>query len=262
MSNFPWGGTTLFDGKLFTASNLPMNYLPVLLNLQFTEPFIVLWYLGIGFFIWQLLRKEIRVDLILYIGLGFLFPMIGMIILSPPLYENFRQLLFLLPAMFLFSAFTLEFLFAKIQQHWLRFATILLIIIPGLISLAKLHPYQYIYYNSFIGGVEGAFRRYELDYWYTSYGELASWANENAEVGATIVARVAHQLIRHQIRVDLTVEKIGSSSFDRNDDYDYAILTTRWNTDEHYPDAEIIAVVERDGGILAVLKDIKEHEIE
>jgi len=262
MADFPWGGTTLFNGRLYTVSNLPMNYLPVLLNLQFTEPFVVLWYLGVGFFIWRLLRKEIRVDLILYIGLGFLFPMIGMIILRSPLYENFRQLLFLLPAMFILGAFTLDFWFAKIQKYWLRFATILFIIIPGLISLVKLHPYQYIYYNSFIGGVQGAFRRYELDYWYTSLGELSSWVNENVEEEATIVARVGHRLITHQLRANFTVEKIGSSSFDPNDDYDYAILTTRWNTDEYYPDAEIIAVVERDGGILAVLKDIKGHELE
>jgi hypothetical protein len=194
--------------------------------------------------------------------LGFLLPLIGFIVFRPPLYGNFRQLLFLVPAMFIFGAFVVEALFAKIRQYWLRLSMIVLLVLPGLISLMNLHPYQYIYYNSLVGGVEGAFRRFELDYWYTSYSELTSWVNENAEEGATVVARVAHILILHQIRPDLSVKKIGSSKFDINEDYDYAILTTRWNSDRYYPDAETISVVELDGVILGVVKDIKGEKFE
>jgi hypothetical protein len=262
MSNFPWSGTALFNGKLYTAASLPVTYLPVLMNLQFTETFMVIWYVGFGFFIWQLFRKEVKVDLFLYVGLGFLLPFVGFLVFRPPLYENFRQLLFLLPAMVLFGAFFVDVLFSKIQHYWLRLAMIVLIILPGMISLVRLHPYQYIYYNSFIGGVEGAFRNFELDYWYTSLGELAAWANENVEEDATIVARVGHRLITHQIRSDITVMKIGGSTFDMKEEYDYAILTTRWSTDKYYPDAEIITFVERDGGILGVLKYIKGHKLE
>jgi hypothetical protein len=32
-------------------------------------------------------------------------------------------------------------------------------------TMAVLHPHQYIYYNLLAGGVRGADRRYELDYW-------------------------------------------------------------------------------------------------
>ena len=47
-----------------------------------------------------------------------------------------------------------------------------------------LHPYQYIYYNSFVGGVHGAFHNYELDYWGTSYYEAAEYVNQVASPGA------------------------------------------------------------------------------
>jgi hypothetical protein len=216
----------------------------------------------LGVFIWQLFTQKIKVDLILYVGLGFLIPFLGFVFLRPPLYENFRQLLFLIPAMFLIGAFSLEILFAKIQRNWLRRLIVILFVIPSLIFLVKLHPYQYIYYNSLIGGVDGAFRRFELDYWYTSYSEFTSWVNENADDGAVIVARVAHKLIIPQVRPDLQVVKIGSSAFEDDESYDYAILTTRWNADKYYPQAEIIDSVEREGGILGVLKRINGEALE
>ena len=257
MSDFPWQGEVLFNGEFYKAADIPMTYLPVLLNLQFTEIFMILWYLGFGIFVWHLIRKDVRADLILYIGLGFLLPIIYLIVSRSPLYDNFRQILFLLPASFIFGAFSLEVIFKKIKKQWLRLSLIILIIIPGLISLVRLHPYQYIYYNSFVGGVEGAFRRFELDYWFTSSNELTAWVNENADSGAKIVVNDAPYFIDQQLRSDLSVRKIQMAEINVKRDYDYAILTTRWNADEYYPDAEIITIVEREGGILGVLKDIK-----
>ena len=32
-------------------------------------------------------------------------------------------------------------------------------------SLVRLHPYEYMFYNQLVGGLEGAARRYEMDYW-------------------------------------------------------------------------------------------------
>ena len=31
--------------------------------------------------------------------------------------------------------------------------------------LVRLHPYEYMFYNPLVGGLEGAARRYEMDYW-------------------------------------------------------------------------------------------------
>jgi hypothetical protein len=37
--------------------------------------------------------------------------------------------------------------------------------------MAMLHPDQYVYYNAFVGGVEGAQHKFKLDYWANSYAE-------------------------------------------------------------------------------------------
>ena len=37
--------------------------------------------------------------------------------------------------------------------------------------LVRLHPYESLSYNALVGGLEGAFRRYDMDYWFNSMPE-------------------------------------------------------------------------------------------
>jgi hypothetical protein len=41
--------------------------------------------------------------------------------------------------------------------------------------MARLHPYEYIYYNRLVGGVTQAYRDYETDYWGTAFSEAGKW---------------------------------------------------------------------------------------
>ena len=117
-ANYP--GQVLFNGHFYGASDLPRLYLPILLSIQFTEPLLLGIYVGLGILGWQLLRGRLRTDLLLYVGLGFAFPLLGLILLNSPLYHNFRQALFLIPAMFILAAFSLELVFSKMTQSWAR----------------------------------------------------------------------------------------------------------------------------------------------
>ncbi|GAG07352.1 unnamed protein product [marine sediment metagenome] len=42
-------------------------------------------------------------------------------------------------------------------------------------------PYQYVYFNEFVGGTKGAANKYEVDYWGASYKEVVSWLNNNID---------------------------------------------------------------------------------
>ena len=52
--------------------------------------------------------------------------------------------------------------------------------------MAMLHPDQYVYYNAFVGGVDGAQRKFKLDYWANSYAEAVQGLEDylRAEYGA------------------------------------------------------------------------------
>jgi hypothetical protein len=45
-------------------------------------------------------------------------------------------------------------------------------------------------------------------------------------------------------------------------DFEYAALTSRWDTDERiFPDADIVMSVERDGVVFSVLKYVKDRAL-
>jgi hypothetical protein len=42
-------------------------------------------------------------------------------------------------------------------------------------GIIKLHPYEYAYYNQFVGGTGQAAKRFETDYWNTCYKEAMEY---------------------------------------------------------------------------------------
>jgi hypothetical protein len=86
---------------------------------------------------------------------------------------------------FIFIGFTFEYIFEKINfltgtksSAWLHVALLITLLAPGIVGIVQLHPYEYSYYNSFIGGTNGAFRRYETEYWLTCYKEAVEQLNQ------------------------------------------------------------------------------------
>jgi hypothetical protein len=259
LANFPnYPGRVLFNGQLYGSSALPRSYLPVLLNIQFTEPFLLSFYPGLGIFVWQLLRGRLRADLLLYITLGFAFPLFGLILLNSPLYNNFRQALFVIPGMFMLAALAIEQVFSKIAQNWTRVLLIMAIALPGVYSTMKLYPYEYVYYNSLVGGQAGALKRYELDYWRISLREMALELNKVAQPGSIIVVTRSAGLFARYARPDLIVDKPINSILDLDHGYDYIIQVTRGEIGPMYPDINNLVIIERDGAVLATAKDVRD----
>ena len=254
-SQFP--GRVLFNGRLYGASELPRSYLPVLLSIQFTEPAILCMYVGLGLLLWQLLHSRIRMDLLLYISLGFVLPLFALILLRSPLYHNFRQALFLIPALFMIAAFALELILNKISQNWLRVLLIAVIAFPGIYSTAKLYPYEYVYYNSLVGGPAGAAHRYELDYWRISLREMALELNKVAAPESLIVVTRSAGLLARYTRPDLIVDKPINSILDLDHGYDYIVHVARGEGGDLYPDVKSLITIERDGAVLVTAKYVR-----
>jgi 4-amino-4-deoxy-L-arabinose transferase-like glycosyltransferase len=257
-SNFPhYPGRVLFDGQLYSARELPGSYLPVLLNIQLTEPLLLCVYIGLSVLVWRLLRGRLRMDLLLFISLGFVLPFFGLILLNSTLYNNFRQTLFLVPALVMIAAFALELLFSKLRQNWVRVLLIGAMALPGVYSSAKLYPYEYVYYNSLVGGPAGAATRYELDYWRISLREMALELNKVAAPGSLIVVTRSAGLLARYTRPDLVVDKPINSILDLEHGYDYIVQVTRTARGDLYPEVSNLIVVERAGTVLATAKDVK-----
>jgi hypothetical protein len=266
MSSFDWPGHILFNGAYFTAGSLPISYLPVLLNIQLTEFLILLIYVGFVIFLWNMIYKHIRLDLLLVIVLGALMPLAGLIIFRVKMYDNFRQFLFIIPPLILLAGLALDKIFSVIKSHGLRVIILLVLIAPGPYAIVRLHPYEYIYYNALVGGTRGARGNYELDYWATSYREAALSLNENAPSGARVAVFGPVEIVNPYTRPDIQLN-IGAVARKlketQNVVFNYAIVLSRKSTAEDAcRNAKTIKTVERDGALLMVLKEIPPGQTE
>jgi hypothetical protein len=116
----------------------------------------------------------------------------------------------------------------------------------------QLHPYQYIYYNEFVGGVEGAFRKYELDYWLISYMHAAEWIDENLPPGSSILIWGGERRVENFIANEfeyINPNHVDPEEYNRTD---YVLVTTEFHLDQiHHADGQVLFSVIRDNVPLA-----------
>jgi hypothetical protein len=250
MAEYPWKGEVLFNGVMYTSTDIPRSYLPVLLGIQLTEPVWFLFALGFAAVVYESFKKrQEKIVLLVLTVVWFILPFLGFVITRSPLYDNFRQVFFILPPVFMMAGAAFE----KIKRPILQGALVGLLLLPGVIDGARLHPYEYIYYNRFIGGVQGVFRKYELDYWGTSYREAANYLNEAAPANANIWADGPVHILQLYARPDLKIYSTYEAA--RASHYEFVVVTTRYNLDlQVYPGAKVIHGIERDGSLLTVIK--------
>ena len=246
MASYPWYGEVLFNGGKYLANDLPYSYLPILFAIQLTEPVWILAVIGLVLIFKDLDQKRDQLVLTL---LWFLLPTLLFIFLRVSLYDNFRQVLFVLPPVFLLAGIALE----QIKQVQWQAVALGIILIPGLIAIITLHPYQYIYYNSFVGGAGNVQGRFETDYWLTSYREAAEYLNENAPPNSIIWVEGPGNLYSIFAKEEQNV--YSWSRLEAPEPFDYIVVTTRYDFDKtFYPDAGIIHTISRGGADLAVIK--------
>jgi hypothetical protein len=249
MSRHPWPGMVLFNGAAYRADDLPVSYMPLLLAIQLTEPIWVLFFVGLAAAIFGFATKMEPRELLAFTLVWFALPLATLMLLRPTLYDNFRQSLFLLPPIF----FTAGLAFDLVQKPVLQAALIALVALPGVMASASLHPYEYVYYNQFIGGVGEAMDRFELEYWATSYREAAREANRIAPANADVWVDGPAHLFTRFARPDLHI--YSPQEPERADRYDIVVTLARYDLEKtSFPDAPIVYRVTREDAVFAVIR--------
>lgn len=250
MSQHPWPSKVLFNGISYPANNLPASYMPLLLAIQMTEPVWVLFFVGLVAALSGFIKKRIETRELLAVTLAwFVLPLITFVLLRPTLYDNFRQTFFILPPIFFMAGLA----FDLVQKPLLRGVLIALVALPGLLASARLHPYEYVYYNQFIGGVREAVDRFELEYWATSYREAAQEANRIAPANANIWVDGPAHVFNRFARPDFHI--YSPQEPERADHYDIVVTLARYDLEKtSFPQAPIVYRVTREGAVFAVIR--------
>jgi hypothetical protein len=172
---------------------------------------------------------------------------------KPSVYDGFRHFLFITPPVFVFAGFSLQWLWEKLKPA-LWSAAISLLLLPGLIGIVHLHPYEYSYYNLLTGGVGGAFRVYETEYWLTCYKEALEWTRAN-EPGTTLHIQREFPLAKYYGR-GLRLKDLGQETESEVQPGDLLLFQTRADLDlrSNYRKLPAEHVISRDGAEFCILK--------
>jgi len=175
--NFPF--YTLFDGQFVPATDLPWTYLPTYIALALPElilvlllcvPIAALVALWRGAF--RLSREQALAAFV--IGIGIVFPVAYAISIRAVLFDGMRHFIFVLPLIAVVAAVAADRALSWLARFRYRRPVWVVLALYGcahISIMAMLHPDQYVYYNAFVGGVEGAQHKFKLDYWANSYAE-------------------------------------------------------------------------------------------
>jgi hypothetical protein len=258
MSDNPTGLSVLFGGDVYRASELPRRYLPFLLGTTLTEPVWILFITGVVAGYWKLLhdRSKQKASNLLTASLTLAwFAILVLYVLSrrPAMYDGIRHFLFIVPPIFIFSGFTFDYILDYFSAHaipsWLYAGLVLLLLLPGILGIIRLHPYEYSYYNSFIGGTGGAFRNYETDYWLTCYKEAVQNLNSSLSGPANLFVHREAYIAEYYARQGIAVRDQRDAG-GQIQSGDYVLVNSRTNEDRRImKDLLPVLQIKRDGAL-------------
>jgi len=185
---------TLFDGRYFPATDLPWAYLPTYIALALPELVLLLLaaaplYAAVAFWRRPAARRRDIVLTRFMLGFAIVFPVAYAAAIKAVLFDGMRHFIFVLPPIACAAALVADRMFRRLRRARWRgwiYGALALYGAAHVSIMVMLHPDQYVYYNGFIGGVEGAAGLFKLDYWANSYAEAVGALEDHlrAEYGA------------------------------------------------------------------------------
>jgi hypothetical protein len=193
------------------------------------------------------------------VAFGIVFPVAWAVGIKAVLFDGMRHFMFVLPLIACLTAVAADRALDRLARWWVRpyvWAALALYGVGHVTEMAMLHPDEYVYYNGFIGGVEGAQGLFKLDYWANSYAEAVQGLEDylREEYGA--------DFMDHDFKVAVCGPPISAAYYfpsnfifatDRRS-ADFFIAFTKDNCDRLLRGKEIYRV-ERMGTLLSLVLD-------
>jgi hypothetical protein len=268
-SEFHYPVHTIVDGQVYVMANVPRLYVPIYILIRM--PLLALFgaALAMAGVLWPRLAagstQQARRDIALA-SLTLIFPLLCQVIWHGPAFAGLRHFLFVVPALAVLAGIGLHGAMTALATRgrlvaYGGIAVVSVCFSWNAVTLIRLHPYEYLFYNPVVGGLEGASRRYDLDYWFGSMPEAVSQLetylrrSEPVEPGRPPqVYSVAVCGERLPFEKAVTLPQLRWDFKSRWEESEFFIAPTHMNCDTIL-DGKIIGTVKRLGTAIAYVKD-------
>lgn len=262
-AHFHYEIRTIVAGEIYRMAEVPWWYVPFYLLIKVPLVVYAGAFCAIAASAWALFRCGPSGLTRRHVETAFLsfvvaFPVVCESLAEGPAFTGMRHFMFVLPPLAVLTGVGFDAVLKALSpRRWLAASTagvLALVFAWNANVLVRLHPYEYMFYNPLVGGLQGAERRYEMDYWVNMMPEAVGALQHYLGLAQEKSPRV--------YTVGVCGEKF---SFDNYADKrlqaspgwleaDFFIAPTQMNCDR-LVDGRVIANIRRSGALIGVVKD-------
>jgi hypothetical protein len=268
-SEFHYGIRTVFAGKTYDMADVPRLYIPVYMLIRL--PMMTLFGAAVAMLSVLLPRRAAgsmpgqRRD-IGFLSLTVIFPLACQVISHGPAFTGLRHFLFVIPALAALAGIGLDQILTVLatrgrlpEAAGAAIGAACFLWTAG--TLVRLHPDEYLFYNPAVGGLHGASRRYDLDYWFNSMpeaiGKLEAYLRHSPADGSNWQNQVYSVAVcgdRLSFEKTVKLPQLRYDFMPTWEQSDFFIAPTQMNCDRDL-DGKVVGTVERLGVVIATIKD-------
>lgn len=188
----PW--REMFEGRPILVPDMPRSYVPTLFSVQMPELFLALTLAGAaGALVAVFAGRDApaRRARLIVVLMAALFPILLVVTTRPVVYNGIRHFVFISPALAILGSLAAGWAWERLgtlaragrgraARGVLAAVFAVGILLPAA-SFYQLHPYEYTYYNHFVGGIRGAEKMFMLDYWGLAFKQATEELDEYVE---------------------------------------------------------------------------------
>jgi hypothetical protein len=259
----PW--RELFEGKLIWVPEMPVTYLPHLFALKLPIVMLALGSVGLAYIIATLARGGIPLNrraALLALALAFLLPVVLAIISHPAFYNGLRHFIFLVPPFAAAGGLGFGWLFERARVYGKGGVAALCVLFAAgvavpVVEMVRLHPYEYVSFNAFAGGVQKAQHNFMLDYWGVAFKQAAEGLRARLKASADVPPRGRRWIVAI-CGPQATAQQVLGPQFEttfNEKQADFAMAVGAYYCE--YLKAPIMVNIEREGVIFARVYDLR-----
>ncbi|MDP8298792.1 MAG: tetratricopeptide repeat protein [Candidatus Tantalella remota] len=249
MSQYPTSDwlKVLYNGRYLSSKNVPWHYFSVWMVITTPILYVVFAIIGCGMSVVALVSAPAefyckRRDDIIFLA-WFIVPVIAVIVLGSTLYDGWRQMFFVYPAILVFSIIGTRSTFRLVagSSKGTRYKMVIVlyafVIICGVAGPIRFmivhHPHHNVYFNRLAGkNMAQIKQRFDLDYWGLSYREALEYIVEK-DGAESIKIRVANPPGYFNADMLEAEDRARLVFVTRIADADYFLTNYRFHEEEH-----------------------------
>jgi hypothetical protein len=174
-AKFQYPVKTLLFGETYLMADVPRQYVPVYLAIKL--PLLTLFGAALGlltaFGLAPASRAaggNLRTRETAFVAVAALLPVLCQVVARGPAFSGMRHFIFVVPPLAVLAGIGFDAALTWLASRGRALATtaaagLAVWFLWTASVLARLHPYEYLHFNSIVGGLKGAALRYDTDYW-------------------------------------------------------------------------------------------------